>query len=505
MLEMRAMNQAAADRIMAFQANKDVTSPFEDLDLDEPLSARMQSPVTPPEYIEWLLDSVLPDCINMRSPRCLAHMANYLPDFIATLGSILAPLNQNMAKRQASRAFSRLEEDAIVALHKLVFGFSEEFYVRRREDAGVFGLVVSGGTMANITAMWVARNQCLGPLPGFAGIEEEGADAALRAHGYRGAAVIGSDLTHYSFDKAMGLAGFGTRSLAKLPSGPRGRIRLADVEARISEIESAKAKVLALVGIAGTTDCGSIDPLAELGQLARRRGLHFHVDAAWGAPLLFSRRHQGLLRGIELADTVTVDGHKQLHLPIGTAVLLFREPTAATAIRKQASYMLQEGMQDLGSYSPEGSRPAASIYLHAALSVIGQSGYERMVDATIETAGYMARTIRRRPEFQLLMEPETNLVLYRYIPPGLRDRARQGSLTLGENRIIDRVNEQLQSEQYRAGFALVSRTTLRESLEGSMPVVALRAVISNPQTTSADIDAVLDDQIQAARRGRQEL
>src|SRR5207237_5985198 len=150
--------------------------------------------------------------INVRSPRCLAHMANSVPDFISTLGQVLIPLNQNMAKRQASRAFSRLEEDGIIALHKLVYGFAEEFYAHYRADeSSAFGLMVSGGTLANMTAIWAARNCSFGPLPGFAGIEEEGAAEALRAHGYAGAAVVGSDLMHYSFDKAMGLAGFGTR------------------------------------------------------------------------------------------------------------------------------------------------------------------------------------------------------------------------------------------------------------------------------------------------------
>jgi putative pyridoxal-dependent aspartate 1-decarboxylase len=369
-----------------------------------PLGRRMLSPITQQEYLGWMLESVLPNCINMRSPRCLAHMANSVPDFISTLGQVLIPLNQNMAKRQASRAFSRLEEDAIVELHKLVYGFPDEFYASHREDeSGAFGLMVSGGTLANMTAIWTARNCSFGPTPGFAGIEEEGAAEALRAHRYEGAAVVGSELMHYSFDKAMGMAGFGTHALSKVPADVHGRIAIRDTEDRIAGIESAKRKVFALVGIAGTTDCGSIDPLEKLGELARRRGIHFHMDAAWGAPLLFSRRHRGFLRGIELADTVTIDGHKQFHLPMGTSLLLFRDPHMAAVIRKRASYMLQEGTRDLGSHSPEGSRSAASVYLHAALSVIGQSGYERMVDTTIESARYMAQAIRRSAEFQLLM------------------------------------------------------------------------------------------------------
>jgi hypothetical protein len=120
-----------------------------------------------------------------------------------------------------------------------------------------------------------------------------------------------------------------------------------------------RTDVYAVAAPAPFFNYGSIDPVEKLGELARRRGIHFHVDAAWGTPLLFSRRRRGLLRGIELADTVTIDGHKQFHLPMGTSLLLFRDPRMATVIRKRANYMLQEGTRDLGSHSPEGSRSAA--------------------------------------------------------------------------------------------------------------------------------------------------
>ena len=494
------MDQWIRDSVMAFQAARSVTTAAADVEHEMPLSSRMHNPVTGQQYMDWILESVLPECINMRSPRCLAHMANSVPEFISDLAQVLLPLNQNMAKRQASRAFSRLEEEAIMTLHKLVYGFSEEFYAHHRADeSAAFGLMVSGGTLANQTAIWVARNRSFGPLPGFAGIEEEGAAEALQAHGYSGAAIIGSDLMHYSFDKAVAMAGFGTRAVSKLASDVQGRISAHDAEERMSELEQANRKVFALVGIAGTTDAGSIDPLEKLGELAHRRGVHFHVDAAWGAPILFSRRHRGLLRGMEMADTVTIDGHKQFHLPIGTSLLLFRDPRLAAVIRKRANYMLQQGTRDLGSHSPEGSRPAACVYLHAGLSVIGQAGYEHIIDTTIDAARYMARAIGRSDEFQLLMQPETNLVLYRYVPPALRDAAAQGTLTAAENAVIDSINERLQETEYRAGFALVSRTTLKHSLEGDIPVVALRAVISNPETTAADIDAVLNDQLHVAR------
>src|SRR5262249_8715809 len=158
----------------------------------------------------------------------------------------------------------------------------------------------------------------------FGGIEPEGLPAALRYYDCAGAVVVGSELLHYSFDKAMSLAGFGTRNLVRVPVDANHRLDVDALERSLADLRRSRQKVIAIVGVAGPTDCGSIDPLRRIARIASREGIHFHVDAAWGGPLLFSARRRGMLAGIELADTVTIDGHKQMHLPIGTSMLLLR-------------------------------------------------------------------------------------------------------------------------------------------------------------------------------------
>jgi glutamate/tyrosine decarboxylase-like PLP-dependent enzyme len=144
-----------------------------------------------------------------------------------------------------------------------------------------------------------------------------------------------------------------------------------------------------------------------------------------------------MLAGIELADTVTIDGHKQMHLPIGTSMLRFRGPALASVIEKRPNYMLQDGSGDLGCRSLEGSRDGASIFVHAALSIIGTSGYKVLVEAGFSAARRMAESIRHRPAFHLVLEPETNIVLYRFLP--LAYRARPDSLDARAKKRVNRI------------------------------------------------------------------
>ncbi|HEV2707388.1 MAG TPA: pyridoxal-dependent decarboxylase [Pyrinomonadaceae bacterium] len=451
-------------------------------------------------YIEQLLCEVVQNSINMSSPRCMGHMTGPLPSFVRPLGELVVLLNQNMVKTEASRAFTMLERQTIAAIHRLIYNFSEEFYARHvQSEASNLGIMTSGGTLANITALWIARNSLLGATEGFAGVEEAGMADALAHHGHQGAVVLASRLTHYSMKKAVCLLGMGARSLIEIPTDRRNRMDISELRRALAECRARGQLVVAVVAAAGTTDCGSIDPLTEVADIAQEHEIHFHVDAAWGAPLLFSRRHQHALSGIERADSVTVDGHKQMYLPLGSSLLLLRSPQAAHVIEKHAQYILREDSADLGKCSLEGSRGAGALFLHAALHIIGQRGYELLVDENIHKAQTLAGHIRRRPEFELLAEPETNIILYRYVPPALREKRVCGRLSEEDNAQISNLNERLQREQYEAGRTFVSRTTfVNSACYNGTPLTALRAVVHNPLAEEEDLLSVLEDQSRIA-------
>jgi len=140
-----------------------------------------------------------------------------------------------------------------------------------------------------------------------------------------------------------------------------------------------------------------------------------------------------------------------------------------------------------------------ALLLHAALTIIGHRGYGFLIDEGIRKTQYMAKSIRARQEFELLIEPEINILNYRYVPEVFREKALSGLLTSSDNESISRFNELLQKSQRRAGHSFVSRTKLDVSCCGAvMPIVALRAVIANPLTAELDIDAILDEQVEIA-------
>lgn len=451
-------------------------------------------------YLDYLERLIIPHSINVSSPRCLGHMTGPVPSFAWWLGSLMIALNQNLVKHEAAKSLTLLERQTIAMIHRLIYGFGDSFYEEHvQKNSSTLGIISSGGTIANITALWIARNSCLGPLDGSSGVEEAGVSAALGSHGYAGAVVIGSSLMHYSIDKAAGVLGLGSGGVIRVPVNRDGRMNLSMLPDIVKRCKERRQRIVAIVGVAGSTDCGSIDALQALADIAEQENIHFHVDAAWGAPLVFSRKHKNKLTGIERADSVTADGHKQLHLPVGNSLLLFRNPKAAKVIEKEAPYMLREGSGDLGRRSLEGSRPGSTLFVHAGLSIIGRRGYEFLVDESIRKGEVMARLIRARPEFELVGPSNTNIVLYRFIPRIYRRLLIKGELQDFHNKEISAVNEQIQSIQFQEGRTLVSRTTLAPGRCGhGVTIVALRAVINNPFTCETDMKMVLDDQLRIA-------
>lgn len=472
----------------------------------ESLVARFQDSRIPNEpadmaaYLDELAQTVVLHATHTSSPRFIGHMTAALPYMMRPLAKLMAALNQNVVKMETARSFSPLERQTLAMLHRLVFDYDDAFYAHHvQNSASTLGMITSGGTVANITALWCARNASLGPRDGFAGIDQEGLPAALGHYGYSGAVVLGSSLMHYSFDKAADLLGIGTRNLIRVPADRHNCIDLRALRQTIAACRSRGQHIIALVGVAGTTDSGGVDPLAELAAIARTENIHFHVDAAWGGPLLFSDQHRHKLAGIAQADTVVIDGHKQLYVPMGIGMLLLREPHLAGVIEKQARYIVRAGSIDLGKRALEGSRPGMALLLHAALMLIGRQGYAFLIDEGIRKTAYLADAIRTRHEFELLAEPTINILLYRYIPKQWRTAAAAGQLDAAANQAINRFNECLQKAQRRAGRTFVSRTMSNTTGYGpKQAIIALRAVIANPRTGEADIDAVLDDQVAIA-------
>ncbi len=469
---------------------------IEEIEADFSSSIIPENPTFVSEYTEFVKQKLVAQSVHTAAPGFIGHMTSALPYFMLPLSRIMTALNQNLVKVETSKAFTPLERQVLAMLHRLVYLGDDTFYKQWIHDSEhALGAFCSGGTIANVTALWVARNRLCAPSGSFRGLAQEGLARALRHLNCDGLAVLVSRRAHYSLAKAVDLLGLGRDNLVKIDTDANNRIDMKQLRAACRRLRDDNIRPLALVGIAGTTETGSVDPLGEMADLAEELGCHFHVDAAWGGPVLFSKRNRHQLEGISRADSVTIDAHKQLYVPMGAGMVVFKDPTAMSAIEHHAAYILRHGSKDLGSHTLEGSRPGKALLVHAGLSIIGHKGYELLIDLGIERAKSFAETIRQHPDFVLTSVPQLNILTYRYCPEKVQRCLLQATdEQRGKiNQLLDQINQMLQKDQREAGKTFVSRTSLQVPPCNQKRTV-LRVVLANPLTTDEILASVLDEQ-----------
>jgi len=479
------------DHIVATRKSlADIESEFSDSTIpEEPWFVSQQT--------EFLMQQVVAQSVHTASPRFIGHMTTALPYFMLPLSRIMVALNQNLVKTETSKAFTPLERQVLGMLHRLVFGGDDDFYARHMHDSlHALGAFCSGGTVANLTALWVARNRAFAADGDFPGIAQAGVHRACEHYGCRGAAIMVSKLGHYSLSKASDVLGFGRDQVVSIDTDERGRIDLRQVRDEADRLIRSGIKLVAIVGVAGTTETGSVDDLDALADIALECGSHFHVDAAWGGPTLFSDAYRDLLRGIERADSVTLDAHKQLYVPIGAGMVVFREPAALSSIEHHANYVIRPGSRDLGATTLEGSRPGMAMLVHSGLKILGRRGYGLLIDQGIEKARDLAEMIRKHPDFELITAPVLNILTYRYVPAEIGQRLRDGDERERArlNEILNRLTREIQVIQREAGVSFVSRTQLEVPAYPGQSINVLRVVLANPLTTPEILREIMDEQ-----------
>jgi glutamate decarboxylase len=451
------------------------------------------------EVITDLVKDIAPHAVNVASPYFVGHMTAAIPFFMVHLKSITAALNQNVVKLETSKVVSILEKQVLAKIHRLVYGHNEAFYAKHVQNTETaLGCFTEDGTIANLTALWVARNRLLAAKPGFDGVEKEGMAAAFKAYDIDRCVILVSRLGHYSLQKAGGVLGLGNKNVIAIDVDERHHIDMKQLRHTIKKLcENERTKILSVIGIAGSTETGTIDPLGKLGQLCAEHGIHFHVDAAWGGPTLMSDKYRYLLNGIEHADSITIDGHKQFYMPMSCGMVYFKDPYALDAIAYHARYINRPGSVDLGIKSLSGSREANSLILDSALKIMGTKGYALLIEYGIRTARKFAEEINRRPDFELTSAPELNILTYRFFPAKLKQSLAAGLDLAGQKRIYDKLNEinrSIQRHQREAGKSFVSRTSLKGTKDWPEDRVVLRAVIMNPLTDIRILREILYEQ-----------
>ncbi|MBA3241001.1 MAG: aminotransferase class V-fold PLP-dependent enzyme [Acidobacteria bacterium] len=390
------------------------------------------------EILEQFARDVVPHAMNIPSPRYFG-LFNPTPLPIAVWADTLASaLNQNGAAWRNSPSASIIEARVLRWLCTLL-GYGGES----------FGTLTSGGSEANLLALKCARDRRV-----------EGA----RDHGLGAAAFLtnlttyASEQSHYSFTKCVDILGMGRNSLRKVPTDERFHIKVSSLREMI-ERDLANGDVpVCVAGAAGATSTGVVDPLDELAEVAREFGLWYHVDAAYGGALAFSDKHRARLRGIERADSITIDPHKWLFVPFACGALLVRDGgrVLRDAFDITPEYLSEDrGGEDVGydffRYGQLGTRRFSALKVWMALKHLGVSGYAEIVERQIELAQHLAARLGALEDFELVGEVETALCCARFLPRLMREKpfAEQ-----------DELQKALQQRVEQSGGAWLATTVL---------------------------------------------
>jgi L-2,4-diaminobutyrate decarboxylase len=394
------------------------------------------------------LSRIMASSTALAHPHCMAHQVPPPLPSAVLAETVSALLNNGMAVYEMGPAAVPIELAVI-----------EFLCARLGYAAGAGGVLTSGGSLGNLTALLAMRQA----KAGF-DVWKDGAHAGPPL------AVIVSEEAHYSVARTLGIMGWGEGGTIAARVDAHHRMTGAAVAEALRGARDQGRRVIGIVAAAGSTATGAFDPLGELADLAAREQLWLHVDAAHGGGVALSATHRGKLAGIERADSVVWDAHKLLMMPaLVTAVLFKHEAHAYEAFAQRASYLFADARPDshwwdLGTRTLECTKRAMAIELWTALRTYGEAWFGEVVDRQVELTRELAAKLAAAPDFELAQEPELNIVCYRM--RGVDNRA-----------LRERVLED--------GRFYVVGTELADGYY-------LRSTIMNPLTEPADFDALLE-------------
>jgi aromatic-L-amino-acid/L-tryptophan decarboxylase len=365
-------------------------------------------------------------------------MMNPTPTYMAFLAeSLVAVLNPQLATVVRSQAASAIEAETVRWVGDLI-GW----------PGGFSGTFTTGGNEANFSALALALSHR------FPDVIENGI-ASLGARPVFYASVEG----HHSLDKSAGLLGLGRNALRRIEVNECLQMNVEALEAAINRDLAAGYTPFCVIATAGTTSSGAIDELPRIAEVCRRHNLWFHVDGAYGAAVLFSERHRNLVRGIEQADSVTLDPHKWLAMPFSAGVILTRHPEALARtfsipcpyLQKAAENMLPDNI----SISAQWSRRMNSLKLWLTLKVHGRQAYQELVDRQIELVRGFAEWVTASESFELASPQVLPILNLRLRAPGIGSQELAGLHAA----IIEEVNRD--GQRWISGAMVNGRSVIR--------------------------------------------
>jgi glutamate/tyrosine decarboxylase-like PLP-dependent enzyme len=425
---------------------------------DEPLP---EEGITVEEILAQFTRDVVTHAMQVPSPRYFGQF-NPTPLPIGVWADALCSmLNQNGGAWRNGPTSAMIEARVLRWLCELI-GYGPES----------FGTLASGGTEANLIALKCARDR---------------AHEAAVKNGLRSApgelTIYASEQCHFSIERSVDILGLGRSSLRKVETDKQFHIRTDALRKQIMADRKAGCVPCCVIGLAGATSTGVIDPLEELAAVAKKNNCWYHVDAAYGGTLAFSEKHRDKLRGIELANSITFDPHKWMFVPFACGAVLVRDGgrVLRDAFDITPEYLNEDrgGVDvefDFFRYGQMGTRRFNSLKLWMALKFMGREGYAEVIERQIELTEYLASRIDRSSDFKLVGQAETAVCCFRLLPPSIENASGFEQ---------DRLQQLLQQEIERSGEAWITTTVLNGRR-------ALRVNINSFLTERRHIDDLIE-------------
>ncbi len=434
------LGRAVTSIITEYAASLDsrkVTSTATPQDLEEIFDESFpEQGITTEEILERFTRDVVTHAMQVPSPRYYGQF-NPTPLPIGVWADALASaLNQNAGAWRNGPTSAMIEARVLRWLCELV-GYGPQG----------FGVLASGGTEANLIALKCARDRAQ-QTAALKGLRSATSDLLVYA----------SEQCHFSIERSVDILGLGLASLRKIPTDERFHLRTDALQKQIEADHKAGHTPCCVIGIAGATSTGVIDPLTEVAAVARENNCWYHVDAAYGGPLAFSEKHRGKLNGIELADSITFDPHKWMFVPFACGAVLVRD--GGRILRDSFDITPEYLNEDRGGadvefdffrYGQMGTRRFSSLKLWMALKFMGRQGYATVIDRQVELTEYLASLLDALTDFQRIGEVETAVCCFKFQPP------RFDKLDGVEQ---DRLQQRLQQKIERSGEAWITTTLL---------------------------------------------
>ncbi len=398
-------------------------------------------------------------------PRFFGYVASPATPVGAFADLIAAALNSNVTSWRSGPAATEIERTVVRWLGALI-GYDED----------ARGLLTSGGSMANMTALMIAHRAMAVSETSRRGLWQSKTPMTIYA----------SEQVHMSIPKAADILGFGREQVRLVGCDDEFRMNVGLLRERIVADRQAGLIPFCIVASAGTTNTGAVDPLSEIAAVAKEFGLWFHVDGAYGAPAALDESKRPLFAGLERADSVSLDPHKWLYVPLDCGCLLFRdEARAAHAFgNEDADYIkvLEEDADEsfaFWNYGPELSRRFRALKIWLTLRYYGVERIAAAITEDNALATYLADLVEATENFELLSRPQLSICCFRYVPLSLPEDVGD------RNGYLDELNSRVMYAVQRGGRAYLSSA----SIDGKF---ALRACITNFRTTRADIEQTLE-------------